>query len=60
MTFKPITHDPLIIMPITTILEDWVLSRQKNAVQVYILRHVFELAQLNLDFIKLPKRIKHQ
>jgi len=47
-------------MPITTILEDWVLSQQKNAVQVYILHHVFELAQLNLDFIKLPKWIKHQ
>ena len=49
MTFKPITHDPLITMLIIGILEDWVLSGQKNAVQVYILHHVFELAELNLD-----------
>ena len=50
MTFKPITHDPLITMPIIGILEDWVSSGQKNVVQVYILHHVFELAELNLDF----------
>lgn len=56
MTFKPITHDPVIIMPITTILEDWVLRRQKNAVQVYILHRVFELAELNLDFKNYQNR----
>ena len=50
MTFKAITHDPLIIMLIIRILEDWVLSGQNNAVQLYVLHHVFELAQLNLDF----------
>ena len=50
MTFKPITHDPLITMLITSILEDWVLSGQKNAVQVYELHHVCELAELNFDF----------